>query len=766
MSEPTIRAVNSTELYTVSVRQLCEFAAKVGDLDLRFTPSPSAQEGIVGHNIVAARRTGHYESEVPVQGQYQTLIVRGRADGFDPSKPQVDEVKTHRGALNRMPANHRALHWAQVKVYGWLFCQQYGFESIKLALVYFEIGEQTETIIVEEHQAADLKLFFQVLCERFVGWGNLSRLHRQARDAALSQLKFPHTDFRLGQRQLAQAVYRAATAGRVLLAQAPTGIGKTIGTIFPLLKAIPDQRIDKIFFLTAKTSGRQLALDALQTLQAALPEHSLRAVELIARDKACEHPDKACHGESCPLAAGFYDRLAGARQAASLVRALDKQHLREVALAHQICPYYLGQEMVRWSDVVIGDYNYYFDTSAMLYAMTVLSQWRVGLLVDEAHNLLDRTRAMYSAELDFERFRQIRQVAPKSLKSAFDRVHRAWNALRKNQTKPYQAYDELPFAFSNELSILVTKLSQYLADFEVPGGALSTAQGPSLQALLFELTSFQKIAQLFDERFLFDQTIGQGYFSVLSIRNIVPAPCIKERFVSAQSVVLFSGTLNPLPVQQDLLGVPDTAQWIDVQSPFSAAQLSVNICKNISTRYQDRLASVNTIVDLIIEQYKTKPGNYLAFFSSYQYLTLVQQALIKKASDIPVWTQARSMDENAREQFLAQFKSDGQGVAFAVLGGAFAEGIDLPGSRLIGAFVATLGLPQVNEINEQIKDRIEKLLPRKGYDYTYLYPGLQKVVQAAGRVIRTTDDQGVLFLMDDRFAQGRIKALLPSWWAI
>ncbi len=294
--------------YTVSVRALCEFTAKHGDLDLRFTPSPSAQEGIAGHSIVTSRRGPDYLPELSLQGDYKQLAVRGRADGYDPVNNQLEEIKTFRGDLHAIPANRRNLHWAQVKIYGWLLCCERQLESINLALVYFDVASLDETLLVESFTKADLKAYFESLCELFLTWAEGELAHRTARDAALTSLAFVHPSFRPGQRELAAAVYKTATAGACLMAQATTGIGKTIGTVFPLLKAMPGQRLDKLFFLAAKTPGRKLALDAFDLVRAggtAQTPPPLRVLELVARDKACEHLDKACHGDSCPLAKGF-----------------------------------------------------------------------------------------------------------------------------------------------------------------------------------------------------------------------------------------------------------------------------------------------------------------------------------------------------------------------------------------------------------------------------------------------------------------------------
>ncbi|MBN3862411.1 ATP-dependent DNA helicase [Pseudomonas frederiksbergensis] len=748
--------------YSIAVRALCEFTAKVGDLDLRFTPSPTALEGIIGHRTVASRRSEGYQNEVALEGQYRTLTVKGRADGYDPAQNCLEEVKTYRGDLSKQPANHRQLHWAQAKIYGRLMCQKLDLAQINLALVYFDIVSEKETCLVETFSAADLQLFFEHHCGLFLHWAEQEMAHREGRNLAAQQLSFPHADFRPGQRHLAESVFKAVSTGRCLMAQAPTGIGKTIGTLFPMLKALAPQQLDKVFFLTAKTPGRKLALDAARVILDSADAQPLRILEMIARDKACEHPDKACHGESCPLAQGFYDRLPAARQAASQLSLLNQSALRQVALEHEVCPYYLSQEMARWADVVVADYNYYFDFSALLFGLAQANHWNVAVLVDEAHNLVERGRQMYSASLDQATLNGVRKTAPEPLKRSLQRVNREWNALHDQQLAPYQAYDKVPEKLLQALSLCCASIGDYLNDH--PQGLDS-----GLQTFYFDMLQFGRVAELFDEHFLFDiskrDLDRKRNLSHLCLRNVVPAGFIRPRLTAARSTVLFSATLSPRHYYADLLGTPANTVWIDVESPFHADQLHVHIVSQISTRYVHRQASLAPIVELIAKQFTQRPGNYLAFFSSFDYLQQVAQLLAERYPQITQWSQSRGMGEAQRQDFLDQFTADNQGIGFAVLGGAFGEGIDLPGARLIGAFIATLGLAQLNPVNEQLKQRMAAIFGA-GYDYTYLFPGVQKVVQAAGRVIRAREDQGVVMLIDDRFGESKVKQLLPRWWAV
>jgi DNA excision repair protein ERCC-2 len=750
--------------YRVAVRALCEFTAKQGDLDLRFTPSPTAQEGMAGHQTVVSRRGPSYQAEVLLAGLYPGLLVSGRADGYDPESNRLEEIKTHRGDISRIPANHRLLHWAQAKVYGWLLCAQRGLKELELAVVYFDVMSHAEHAFSEHYSAAALEQFFNQQCQIFLRWAEHEQAHRVRRDAYLEQLQFPYPSFRHGQRQLAEAVFRSARDGHTLMAQATTGIGKTLATLFPQLKAMPGQELDRLFFLTAKTPGRRMALDALQSLRQGEANAPLRVLEHVARDKACEYPDNSCHGQSCPLAKGFYDRLPEARQAALAHAWLSHEQVKRIALAHKVCPYYLSQELCRWSDVVVGDYNYYFDLGALLHSLTQLNEWRIAVLVDEAHNLVDRARGMYSAQLDQTVLHNLCGTAPKSVRSALQRVGRHWEQLNRLQEHDYQIYPQIPELLVAALQKAVTAITDHLS--EQPDGNPRTLLQFYLEAMLFcRLSESYGPHSLFDASRQTTQALSND--TLLCLRNVVPAPFLAERFATAHSTTLFSATLRPANYYRDLLGLPPETQWLDVASPFSAAQLSVRVLRNLSTRYQHRDSSLAPICQLIAQQYQRQPGNYLAFFSSYAYLEQVREAFALSYPHIPCTAQTRHMHEGERQAFLDAFTLHSEGIGFAVLGGAFGEGIDLPGKRLIGAFIATLGLPQVNEVNEEIKARVEQMFGQEhGYDYAYLYPGLQKVVQAAGRVIRTTDDQGVVYLLDDRFAQGKIRELLPSWWQL
>ena len=482
--------------YSVSVRSLCEFTAKQGDLDRRFTPSATALEGLNGQAAVRARRSSEYQSEIALVGQFEQLIVRGRADGYDPARRCLEEVKTIRGQPDEISPNRRQLHWAQLETYGAMFCREHGLTELSLALVYFDLNSQTEVELHQLFSVDELDAAFKTRCGRFLDWAWQEARHRERRDLGLSQLTFPLGELRPGQRTLAEAVYRSANNGRCLLAQAPTGIGKTLGALFPMLRAMPAMKIDRVAYLTCKGTARTPALEAMHALREATPGRALRVIAIVAKDQSCEHPDKACHGESCPLAGGFYDRLPAARAEAVRLGWLDPAAQRRIALAHRVCPYYLGQELLRWADVLVGDVYHAFDANGQLWGLAQAMGWRIGLLIDEAHNLVDRARRMYSAELSLAQVRAAMQVAPAGLHPRFIAALGALEDAAAAQTAPYAALDEVPDALALALQALTAALGEHLQKLPLEVGQLLNFH--------FELIRFQKLIETFGEHSLFD----------------------------------------------------------------------------------------------------------------------------------------------------------------------------------------------------------------------------------------------------------------------
>lgn len=755
----------SPRLIPVSVKTLAEFAAKSGSLDRRFTPSPTAQEGIAGHQEVVLRRPPHYQKEMSLTIQYEGLLIRGRADGYDSEAHCLEEIKTFYGDFEKLPDNHRQLHWAQARLYGWMYCRQYQRNDITLALIYFDLHNQREYRVEEHFTLPELVAYGEDLAEVYWQWQQQINARQQQLSQWIDELAFPYGSFRSAQRQMAESVYKAAATGRVLLAEAPTGTGKTLASIFPAIKAFNKTPVDKIFYLTAKTTGKQLALENLQLIASDGIDTPLRVLELTAQEKICLEPDKRCTGDSCPFARNFYDKLQQARQAAYTTPLLTRQTLTQLAHTHEICPYYLGMEMSRWVDILVADFNYYFDTSALLQGLTRELNWHPYLLVDECHNLVERARQMYSAELDRSVLLAAKRLAPKPIKTSLERVNRLWLATIKTLDFSETALTLLN-ASPEKLNLALTGFTNDYIDF-LQRHPDHPVQHTAVQEFFFAALNYLEKLELVDEDYCIDMQRPQPKQEVLTLRNLIPARPLAARLAQAHSACFFSATLRPAYFYQQMLGLPDDTVYLQVPSPFASQQLQVKVARHISTRYRDRSTAIGPLCDIIEQQVTAATGNYLAFFSSYEFLQQVERELQQRLSsaNITVITQSRRMSEQDREAFIERFTHEQNLLGLAVLGGAFSEGVDLPGDALKGAFIATLGLPQINPVTEHLRQRLQQVF-QQGYHFAYLYPGIQKVVQAAGRVIRTQEDTGYLWLLDDRFAQHEVRQLLPEWWEI
>jgi len=745
----------------IAVKTLVEFAAKSGSLDRRFTPSPTAQEGIEGHKRVTSNRPDSYQTEVSFSIEYGGLIFRGRADGYSPDKHCIEEIKTFYGDVDAIPENHRELHWAQAKCYGWMLCEKSGCEYVNVAIIYFHLGDQKEYRFEQAWSAEELKSYCEALAEKYCRWQAKidARLHQL--NVWIEQLQFPYGAMHASQRVMAEAVYKAAATGRVVLAEAPTGTGKTLAGLFPAIKSMAHTPVNKIFYLTAKTTGKQLALENIALI--ASDQTPLRTLELTAQEKACLQPDKLCNGDSCIYAFDFYKKLEAARAAACNQPILDKQVLKQLAYQFEICPFYLSMEMSRWTDIVVADVNYYFDGTPLLLGLTAEFNWKPYLLVDESHNLIDRGRQMYSAELNRGDLLSAKKHAPTSIKKSLTRINKYWlEIIKKLPDAPLALINALPEKFS---LALLEFTNDYIAFLQK--NPEHPVQHTSAQEFFFAALNYQKVIDVLNDDFCIDMQNLNSKEEILTLRNLIPAQLLAQRLDFAHCACFFSATLHPPYYYQTLLGLPDNSVHIKVPSPFSQDQLTVKIAHKLSTRFKDRTAAINPICTIIQEQINSEPGNALVFFSSYDFLQKVEIELRKQLSeqDVKFIVQSRRMSEQDRQEFIDQFSHHNNLLGLAVLGGAFSEGIDLSGDALKGVFIATLGLPQVNPVTEHLRIVMQEKF-QQGYDFTYTFPGIQKVIQAAGRVIRTKKDTGYLWLLDERFAQKDIKKLLPDWWKI
>lgn len=780
-------ALAGQKRFIVSVRALCDFTARSGDLDLALRPSATAAEGLAIHRRVAKQADPDRRYEVAVAADIAGLRVRGRIDAVDDARGLVEEVKSYRGARERIPAMRTALHWAQAETYAALhaLAQQPPPARVEVALRQIEVDSGEETVQVRDCETAALVAALESRAAVQAAWLATERAHRLARDAALLVLAFPLGSFRPGQRELAAAVFRACMRGRQLLAGAPTGLGKSIAAVFGALKGMQAASLDKLILLTCRTTGAHGLLRALDQCDDRRKfEGGLRILELGSRERACQRPGRQCTPQDCDLARGFHDKLPAARADAVAGGLGSITTLARFSASHALCPYHLAHECVAWADVIVADVNHWFDRHAGLQSQVTAEGWKVAVVIDEAHNLVERTRSMYTQALAGSSLERLAKLLPQV--PALGVLARSWRRMESAFTLDYQRIT-LPAAFARRIDDAASALAAVVADlptlcpqmqaddFDAAWGllALRSLIDEAGDGDLLELMREGPAAKTVDETAL----VARGCASTLRVRCVVPSAHLVGGWSAAAGTTLMSATLAPFDYHRRMLGMADQTFEFACESPWQG-QLQVVVRTDISTRWRDRERSAARIAELVHEVIRARPGNYMVFASSYAYLQMLHERIVARAAPpqplltdealaaaapLATWIQTARMSDPQKAAYLERFAPDGAGIGFAVLGGGFGEGIDLIGSRLCGAFIATLGLPQVDEPNEVSRRLIEERFG-DGWKLNYLIPGLTRVGQAGGRIVRSASDRGVLYLLDDRYALSEVRDALPDWW--
>ena len=800
----------------LAVRQLVEFLFKTGSIDSRFTGFDRANEGARIHRKLQKAAGEEYEAEVFLSETREesgiSFIIEGRADGIfqdDDGTTVIDEIKTTAIPTQDLREDGNLCHWAQGLVYGAIYAKQKGLDVLDVRLTYYQI-DTDEIVRYRRHfTAAELDAFFTDLLADYLPWARRQLNWAALRTESLTALRFPFPAYRPGQRALAGEIYRACKNGTRLFCQAPTGIGKTMSALFPALKALGEGCGEKLFYLTARNTTQAAAEDAIARLRSSAPGLALRSVTLTAKEKACLCKDEegrpSCLPERCPYANGYYDRVKDALEAL-LDRAegnYDRAVLSETAQRFTVCPFELGLDLSEWCDVVIGDYNYLFDPMVKLRRFFDSSgDWL--FLIDEAHNLPDRARAMYSASFEKSSLTEAKRAlgpGKSPLKTALQKADKVLLAARRAvvekaprrgavsegssppETQQTSLLDEsahtetlfplpealfaedgtvfckeLPAALFKPLAALNTPLQSWLEDHpDAP------AHGPLLD-LYFAVQDITRAAERYDEHFV-TQLTARGSELYLNLLCLDPAPFVDASLSLGRAAALFSATLTPPSYYRTVLGCPE-ARAVALESPFPQENLGLFCLPSISTRYRHRETSIRPISDALAALARGKAGNYLAFFPSYTYLRQVYEDFTARYPAIPTIAQESGLDDAGRAAFLARFEPAPAGtlLGFGVLGGIFGEGVDLVGDRLIGCAIVGVGLPQVSPRQEMLRRYYDEA-SGTGFEYAYRCLGMNKVLQAAGRVIRTQEDRGVVLLLDDRFTLQEYAKLFPRHWS-
>lgn len=740
-----------------------------GDLESGIFGTARPLEGIRYHQKIQKSRPPEYISEVTVARTVETddfvLEIGGRIDGVFvyPDKAVIEEIKTTTRDPEEAAARMNSIHWGQASCYAFMYAERENLDDIDIQLTYCNIDSGEMKEVVRSFTFAELEAFFNDLITRYLAWAKTLADWVEIRNESIRALAFPFPGYRPGQRHMAADIYRTIRDGGRLIVQAPTGIGKTMAALFPAIKAIPECATDKIFYLTARTTGKTVAEKALDDMRAS--GLKVKNLTITAKERICFSPGKACSGDECEYALGHYDRIKDAIGDAFTSDSLSRETIESAARRHTVCPFELSLDLSLWADCIVCDYNYAFDPTVYLRRFFEDEKGAYVFLVDEAHNLPDRAREMFSAEIDKDAILELRRA----VKGSLDGIHRILGSVntamlhyRKlcDDTSGFHAEHERPDTLLKPLRRFVTSAERWLVH------NIQTDFRHTLLDMYFTANSFLRVGERFDTNYAacFEKK-DTGFTAKLYC--IDPSAQLHDALGRARSTVFFSATMSPADYFRGIFGLDDATRTLILPSPFPSDNLAVVSADTISTLYRNRSKTISDVAGIIGEFATAHTGNYLMFFPSYDYMTTVYDSFAAAFPEVRTIVQSRGMSEMERDRFLEQFAHDNDETlaGFAIMGGVFGEGIDLIGDRLTGAVIVGVGLPGISPERELIREYFAAK-NNSGFEYAYQYPGLTKVLQAAGRVIRSETDRGVVILVDERFATIRYRRLLPKEWRI
>lgn len=753
----------------ISVRSLVEFILREGDIDNRVSGSMEKDAMLLGgkiHRKIQSRMGTNYTAEVPLKIQMPcdgfVLQIEGRADGVlkDDGKVLIDEIKGILRSLEHLEAPV-PVHLAQAKCYAYIYAVQNSLKCIDVQMTYCQMETEEIRRFCQEFEFQELQTWFQDLVTQYEKWAKFEIEWRNVRNDSIRQIEFPFP-YREGQRDLVVSVYRTILRKKKLFIQAPTGVGKTMATVFPAVRAVGEGLGEKIFYLTAKTITRTVAEQAFSLLK----EKGLlyKTITLTAKEKICFCEEAECNPDACPYAKGHFDRVNDA--VFDLITHSgdwSREVLEEQAKKHMVCPFEMSLDVSNWADAVICDYNYAFDPQAHLKRFFSESgKGEYLFLIDEAHNLVERGREMYSASLYKEDLLEVRKLVkaedPK-LAKGLSECNQQFLEL-KRECEHYQILKSVSHIALKLMNVL-SKLEDYLEECK------DAEKKKRVLDFYFAVRSFLNIHDIMDENYvIFSEMMEDGRFQI-KLFCVNPAVNLQNYLEQGNSTIFFSATLLPVHYYKKLLSVEKDDYAVYAHSSFPQENKFLFIGTDVSTRYTRRGESTyQRFARYIAVMAEQKKGNYMAFFPSYRFLEEVHTCFLECVDhEVDSICQVSYMDEEQREEFLEEFEQEREKslVAFCVMGGIFSEGIDLTDDKLIGAVIAGTGLPQVC-IEREILKQYFNAADMDGFDYAYLYPGMNKVLQSAGRVIRTESDRGVILLLDDRFRAMRYREVFPREW--
>lgn len=773
----------TTQKFQISVRELVEFVYRSGHLDMRFQSKSKMADGIKMHQKIQKSQGTDYQAEVTLQKNiliedtegFVELLINGRADGILETNEGyiIDEIKGTSQFLENIEIETYPVHWAQAKIYGAIYSEQNDLEEMQIQLTYAHFESNEIKRLRQNFTKVELNRFLMDTIGLYKKWLFFKRDWKIKRNESLINLEFPFANYRVGQRPLAVSIYNTIKEGGILYAEAPTGTGKTMSTLFPSIKSMSQGLVDRIFYLSAKTITKVVAEDAVELLYHSSEKHmQFKALTLTAKDKICLNDKVTCYPEKCPYADSYYDKSLDALwDIINTERTFSKDIILKYAQKHKICSYEFSLDCALFSDLIICDYNYAFDPRVYLRRFFEFPTEDYVFLVDEAHNLVDRARTMYSAEIHKEKFYDVKkklQKSDKSISKALDGINKMFLEVRK------KCDDKGIYVHDDEISDVYEQLKKRATVFEKWLSENHQADFyDEVLEVYFEIIGYMRISELYDQGYTYYMLDGDSPKTMIKLFNINPSTQLKRFIDNSKATIFFSATLSPLKYYSTLLSGEDEPAALVLPSPFEVDRRKLMFATDVSVKYKDRTDAIPKIVEYIHHMAKSKCGNYLVFFPSYAYMQQIYElfeALYGHKYDII--RQRRELSDDEKADFLYEFELgakrhtmiDSQSlIGFAVLGGHFSEGIDLKGDLLIGVMVIGVGLPMISFENNLIKNYFDYEL-NGGFEFAYQFPGVNKVMQSAGRVIRSEEDRGVIVLIDQRYQTPYYRKTLPRDW--
>lgn len=758
------------EQIKISVRNLVEFILRSGDIDNRHgraAQNEAMQEGSRIHRKIQRRMGADYQSEVPLKieitRERYVMFIEGRADGILTEQDQVvvDEIKGVFQDINLLESPVQ-VHLAQAKCYAYIFALQQELPEISVQMTYCNLDTEEVRRFREHYDFAELEKWFLDLITAYEKWAEFQYQARQERNQSIAGLQFPFP-YREGQKELAAGVYRTISREKNLFIQAPTGTGKTVTTLFPAVMAVGQGLADKIFYLTARTITRTVAKETFDLFRQ--QGYLGRVLIITAKEKLCLCEEMDCNPVHCPYAKGHYDRVNDAVfDLLERERDITREALLEQAEKHQVCPFELCLDASLWVDDIICDYNYVFDPN--VYLKRFFSEGgkeEYLFLVDEAHNLVDRGREMYSANLykeDFLKYKKVLKLHSRKCTAGLERCNKHLLKM-KRACDSYRVLEDI-----GELVFALMQLGSALEEFFQK--EVNFPEKKDVVEFYLELRHFLNMYDLLDENYvIYTEHEPDGRFK-LKLFCVNPAVNLQSCLDKGRSAIFFSATLLPIQYYKSLLSTCQENYAVYAQTVFEKEQRFLAVAEDVTSRYARRnQQEFEKIASYIYETAKGKKGNYIVFFPSYKMMRQVWECLMQRdlSEEVDCICQESGMTEIQREEFLTSFLEERERalIGFCVMGGIFAEGIDLKREALIGVIIVGTGLPQISNEREILKNFYQQR-EGAGFEYAFLYPGMNKVLQAAGRVIRTAEDRGVILLLDERFLQREYQCLFPREW--